>query len=201
MKILIDNGHGVNTPGKRSPKGGDKGMLYEWKWAREIAKPVVEKLKEKGYDAELIVTEDIDISLGERCRRVNKWCDKLGSKNCLFVSVHANASGNCVKWEEPNGWCEFVYTKASSRSKQLGQCLYAEAEKRGLKGNRSVPDEKYWTANFYALKHTQCPAVLTENLFYDNKKDYEYMMSDKGKAEIVDIHVEGIINYIKKQQA
>ena len=64
-----------------------------------------------------------------------------------------------------------------------------------------MPNEKYWTANFYVLKHTQCPAVLTENLFYDNKKDYEYMMSDKGKAEIVDIHVEGIINYIKKQQA
>lgn len=198
MKILIDNGHGENTPGKRSPKGGKYGTLYEWKWAREIAKPIVTKLKELGYDAELIVTEDNDISLGERCRRVNKWCEKLGSKNCLFVSIHGNAAGNCSSWMSANGWCGFIYTKASERSKKLAQCLYAEAEKKGLKGNRSVPKEKYWTANFYVVKNTNCPAVLTENMFYDNQKDYEYMMSEKGKQEIIDLHVQGIIKYIKE---
>ena len=34
MKILIDNGHGSNTSGKRSPDG----KLREYAWAREIAK-------------------------------------------------------------------------------------------------------------------------------------------------------------------
>ena len=33
MKILIDNGHGENTPGKRSPDGS----LREYAYAREIA--------------------------------------------------------------------------------------------------------------------------------------------------------------------
>ena len=40
MKILIDNGHGENTPGKRSPKWADGSQLFEWKYTREIARRV-----------------------------------------------------------------------------------------------------------------------------------------------------------------
>ena len=198
MKILIDNGHGVNTAGKRSPKGGKYGVLYEYEFNRSIAKPLVERLKKMGYDAELVVPEDNDISLGERCRRTNRWCDKLGSKNVLFISVHSNASSNCETWQKPSGWSAFVYTKASSASKRLAQCLYDEAEKRNLKGNRCVPPERYWTANFYVLKHTNCPAVLTENLFYDNEAEYEVLCSEKGREEIIDLHIKGIVRFIKE---
>ena len=197
MKILIDPGHGVDTQGKRSPKG-EFGVLREYAFNRAIAKPLVDRLKKLGYDAELVVSEDEDISLGERCRRTNRWCDKLGAKNVLFISVHSNASSNCETWQKPNGWCEFVYTKASSASKRLAQCLYDEAEKKGLKGNRSVPPERYWTANFYVLKHTNCPAVLTENLFYDNHSDYLYLFSEKGREEIIDLHIKGIVRFIEE---
>ena len=51
MKVLIDNGHGENTPGKRSPDG----RFREYKYNREIAAAVVEHLKLRGYDAELLV--------------------------------------------------------------------------------------------------------------------------------------------------
>lgn len=199
MKILIDPGHGVDTQGKRSPKG-EFGVLREYAFNRSIAKPLVERLKKLGYDAELVVSEDEDISLGERCRRTNRWCDKLGAKNCIFISVHANASSNCETWQKPSGWSAFVYTKASNASKRLAQCLYDEAEKRGLKGNRCVPPERYWTANFYVLKHTNCPAVLTENLFYDNHSDYMYLCSEKGREEIIDLHIKGIVRYIQEME-
>ena len=197
MKILIDPGHGVDTQGKRSPKG-EFGVLREYAFNRAIAKPLVERLKKLGYDAELVVSEDEDISLGERCRRTNRLCDKLGTKNCIFISIHSNASSNCETWQKPNGWCAFVYTKASNASKCLAQCLYDEAEKKGLKGNRAVPTERYWTANFYVLKHTNCPAVLTENLFYDNHSDYLYLCSEKGREEIIDLHINGIVRFIKE---
>lgn len=196
IKVLIDNGHGCDTSGKRSPKG-KFGILYEYEFNRAIAKPLVERLKKLGIDAELVVPEDNDISLGERCRRTNRWCDKLGSKNVLFISIHSNASSDCSSWQKPNGWCEFVYTKASSASKRLAQCLYEEAEKKGLKGNRSVPPERYWTANFYVLKNTKCPAVLTENMFYDNMEDYEFLLSETGRETIIDLHIDGIVKYIK----
>ncbi|MGM9775752.1 MAG: N-acetylmuramoyl-L-alanine amidase [Candidatus Coprenecus sp.] len=53
MKILIDNGHGQNTPGKRSPDG----RFLEFRFNRTIAKQVVEDLRDRGYDAELLVPE------------------------------------------------------------------------------------------------------------------------------------------------
>lgn len=193
MKILIDNGHGANTPGKRSP---DR-TFFEWKFNREISIPLVAELKRLGYDAERIVTEDYqDVTLVERVRRVNAWCKKLGKENVILVSVHANAAGN-GGWYNARGFSVFVCEKCSERSKRLAQTLYAAAYARDLKGNRSIPANHYWTANFYIIKNTLCPAVLTENLFYDNKEDLAILKSDEGKKLIVELHLEGIINYIK----
>ena len=74
MKILIDNGHGHNTPGKRSPDG----KFREYAYNREIAKRIVAELQNKGYDAELLVPESEDITLQERVRRTNELCQTLG---------------------------------------------------------------------------------------------------------------------------
>jgi N-acetylmuramoyl-L-alanine amidase len=192
MIILIDNGHGKNTPGKCSP---DK-RLREYEYCREIAEAVCRTLTAQGYQAKRIVTEDTDVPLSTRCKRVNAVCEAMGAKNILLVSIHNNASGN-GNWKSASGWSGWVYTKGSERSRQLAQSLYAAAAKRGLQGNRSVPAEKYWTANFYILKNTDCAAVLTENLFQDNKDDVDYLLSDEGRKAIVDLHVEGIVNFIK----
>jgi N-acetylmuramoyl-L-alanine amidase len=192
MKILIDNGHGVDTAGKCSP---DK-TLYEYKWAREIANRLVAVLKAKGYDAERIVTEETDVPLRTRCQRVNAICQKVGAKNCLLISVHINAAGNGT-WNTATGWSGWVAPSASANSKKLAQCLYTEAEARNLKGNRSVPSCKYWVGNFAVVRDTNCPAVLTENLFQDNQQEVKYLLSETGKQTIVDLHVNGIINYIK----
>ena len=196
MKILIDNGHGKTTPGKCSP---DR-TFFEWKFNREIAVPLVEDLKRRGYDAERIVTEDdYDVTLAERCRRVNSWVNKLGRKNVILVSVHANAAGH-GQWKTARGFSVYVARVASDASHRLAQSLYAAADKRGLRGNRSVPKTHYWEANFAMVKNTKCPAVLTENLFYDNKEDLAILKSEEGKQKIVDLHVEGIINFLNSLQ-
>ena len=57
MIVLIDNGHGDNTPGKRSPDG----ILREYKYTREIAAEVQRQLQERGYQAQLLVPEVNDI--------------------------------------------------------------------------------------------------------------------------------------------
>lgn len=192
MKILIDNGHGQNTAGKRSPDG----RLREYAWTREIASRLEERLKSMGIDAERIVPEITDISLKERCRRVNNVCTQLGSQNVLLVSIHINAAGGDGKWHSARGWSGWVCAGASSRSKFFAQYLYDTAEKRGLRGNRSVPSCRYWESNFYILKNTNCPAVLTENMFQDNRDDVEFLMSEEGKQSIIDLHVEAIQKYI-----
>ncbi len=70
MKILIDNGHGNDTAGKRSPDGS----LREYKWAREIATRLETALKRKGLDAERIVKEETDASIRAVavCRPINQ---------------------------------------------------------------------------------------------------------------------------------
>lgn len=193
MKILIDNGHGSNTSGKRSPDG----KLHEYAWAREIAQRLEIALKAKGLDAERIVTEETDISINERVRRANAICNKVGTANVLLISVHINAASNSG-WKNARGWSVWVAPNASSNSKRLAKCLYEEADKAGYKGNRCVPATKYWVGNYGIVRDTKCPAVLTENLFQDNKEDVAILMSEVGKQAMVDIHVKGIMSYLGK---
>lgn len=192
MKVLIDNGHGSNTAGKCSPDG----KLREYTWAREIASRLVAELKKRSIDAERIVTEETDISLRERCSRVNTICAKLGSKNVMLISIHINSAKNDGKWHDASGWSGWVAPNASQNSKILAQLLYDEAAKRNLKGNRSVPSCRYWVGNFAIVRDTNCPAVLTENLFQDNKAEVEFLKSEKGKQEIVNLHANAIQKYI-----
>ena len=193
MKILIDNGHGHNTPGKRSPDG----KFREYAYNREIAKRIVADLIDRGYDAELLVPEDNDISLEERVRRVNALCGAHGKSNVILVSVHVNAAGNGSKWTNATGWS--VYTcKGQTASDKLAECL-CEAAIKNFPGKRIRTDfsdgDSDWEENFYILRHTLCPAVLTENFFMDGL-DLEFLQSKAGKQAIVDTHVEGIVEYI-----
>lgn len=213
MKILIDNGHGVNTAGKKSP---DK-QLLEYKYNREIAIQLVAELKAKGYDAERIVTEETDISLGERCRRVNAICNKIGTANVILISVHVNAAGSGGVWRSAGGWCAYT-TRGVTKSDAIATKLYEAAEvslaaysealeagkKTGLYDSKQRPFRTDYQdgdadqeADFYIIKNTKCPAVLTENLFMDNKTDMAFLLSEAGRKAIVDLHVNGIINYIK----
>lgn len=195
MKILIDNGHGVNTPGKCSP---DK-ALREWAYCREIAQRVTDKLRSAGYNAERIVTEETDTSLSERCRRVNAHCKVHGSKNCMCVSIHNNAAGADGKWHSARGFSVYVAPNASEKSKKLASIFTQTAERMGLMGNRSVPAGKYWVGNFSIVRNTNCPAVLTENLFQDSKEDVSYLLSEEGKEAIATLHFEAIKRYIEEE--
>lgn len=192
MKVLIDNGHGFDTKGKCSP---DK-RLMEWSYNREIAREVVRRLCAAGMDAELIVKEDRDVSLSERVKRVNTFCRQLGASDCVLVSIHVNAAG-CGAWLNARGWSGWVAPNASEASKRLARLLYDEAAKRGLQGNRSVPPEKFWVGNFTVLTRSMCPAVLTENLFQDNREDVEFLLSLEGREAVIDLHTSGISSYVQ----
>ena len=203
VKILVDNGHGNNTEGKRSPYSLCKVEpaidYYEYKWNREIAKPIVDGLKELGYNADLLVPEDNDVSLTERANRVNEVCEEYGSGNVILISIHANASGNGQKWMAAKGWSAYT-TRGTTKSDTIAEYLYAEAEKnfvgRKIRTDKSDGD-KDWEANFYICRKSKCPAVLTENFFYDNVDDIKYILSEEGRQAVIKTHIDGITNYIK----
>ena len=194
MKIFIDNGHGSDTAGKRSPDG----RFLEYKFNRSIARRIVADLTDRGYDASLLVPEETDISLSERCSRVNAYCKAHGTTSCILVSIHANAFGNGRDWTTPRGWSAYT-SKGQTRADQLASQLYTAAAKylHGMKLRTDMADgDPDIEENFYILRHTLCPAVLTENLFMTNADDLAFLESHAGQQAIVDLHVEGICEFL-----
>ena len=196
MKILIDNGHGIQTKGKRSPDG----KLLEYAYTRELAKQIVATLKARGYDSELLIPEDDDIPLSERVRRTNAHCQALGKSNVLLISLHINAAGDGTKWMNATGWS--CYTcKGQTESDRLADCLYKAAEQilmnQVIRTDYARDGDPDWEENFYILRHSLCPAVLTENFFMDSLYDRDFLLNEAGKQANVDTHIEGIIKYIE----
>lgn len=190
MRILIDNGHGVETPGKRSPDG----RLQEWSYTRLIAREIVFHLTAAGVTAQLVVPEDTDVPLPERCRRVNEVCRILGKTNFLLVSIHINAARKGDRWMNARGWSCYT-TRGDTRADALATAVY-EAARVHLPGMRLRTDftdgDPDLEAGFYILRNTACAAVLTENLFMDNHEDCDFLLSEKGTQSLVDLHVDGI---------
>ena len=196
MKILIDPGHGIDTPGKRSPDG----LFREYLWNRQVADLILEGLVSAGVDASLVVTETNDVSLRNRVNRVNTICNRLGASNVLLVSIHANAAGNGSAWMNARGWSCYT-SKGKTQSDQVAECLYDafEAEFQDRKIRKDMSDgDRDWEENFYVLAKSKCPAVLLENFFYDNREECAWMLQEETKRRIASAAVKGIIKYIKE---
>ena len=195
LVVILDAGHGKDTPGKCSP---DK-SLFEWSWNREIVAMLCERLYGlENVQTVILVPEEIDVPLKERVRRVNTIVHdaKIEGKECLLISVHVNAAGHGT-WNNASGWSVWVSNNASEKSKQFAQIAYQQAKLLDLCGNRVVPKENYWTSNFYILKNTPCPAVLTENMFQDNQGDVAFLKSEEGKEKIVSLHFNSVKKYLE----
>lgn len=194
MKVLLDNGHGENTPGKRSPDG----LFREYICARFLTREIAKRLKICGIDAECIVPESEDIPLRERVSRVNKVCKEKGANNVILVSVHCNASKN-GEWGTARGWSAYT-SKGETKSDKLATMLYVEAGRNfsGQTIRREFSDkDPDWEEDFTILSQTACAAVLTENFFMDNEQDLAYLVSEEGREAILNVHVNGIVEYVK----
>lgn len=189
--ILLDNGHGENTQGKQSPDG----LLKEYAYTREIVQRIYNSLKDLGYNPHILVPEINDIPLSIRVKRVNQLY-KANNKKALLISVHCNAAGSDGKWHSANGWSVFVAQNASTNSKRLADCLKKGADNQELKVRLQHANKSYWAQSLAMCRDTNCPAVLTENLFQDNKEDVKFLLSEEGKKKITELHVKGIIDYL-----
>ena len=188
LLFVIDNGHGgvINgvpqTNGKRSPDFG-KGILYEGESNRRLSKKVVQGLKKSALSSYMLVPELKDISLSTRVERVNALAKNY---DVIFISIHSDAFTS----EGANGWSAWTYF-GQTRSDKVASILYKNAKKSKIKvredNSDGDPDKE---ANFYVLKRTICPAVLIENLFMTNEKDYNFLLSEKGQNTLVKIIVD-----------
>lgn len=194
MTILLDPGHGSDTPGKRSPDG----RFLEYAFNRDIAARVASKLTTLGLNTEIIVPELTDIPLKERVSRINSRCAALGKGNVILVSVHANAAGNSSKWMNARGWSCYT-SKGDTAADALATCLCEAAAKyfKDLRIRTDFSDgDPDFEESFYILRHTTCPAVLVENFFYDNPDDLRFLESEEGRELVTKVIVEGVTEYL-----
>lgn len=217
--IILDNGHGNNTPGKCSPLWPDGTQLLEWQWTRDIARDVADRLALLGYDVRLLVTEKRDLPLTVRIRRAREWVHEHRQRGGIaaqriLVSIHTNASTltpladtSPSSVQMPSGWEAFMHG-SDANSLELGREFYLKAAEllpqrfpiRARGGNaRSGAPLCPKRAEFYLLAYAPCVAVLTENLFMDNADDCHYLLSDDGRQTITKLHVQAIHNYMTKR--
>lgn len=193
MKIVLDNGHGKETAGKRSPVWSDGSQLFEWEFNRNIARRIQEALHRLGEPCALLVPEQTDISLAERVRRANKMHNEYRDEGgIVLISIHANAGGG-------TGWEAFT-SKGKTKSDGYATMLYEEMQKAfpNIRMRTDTTDgDSDKEDNFYILKNTTCPAILTENLFMDYEPDYRILMSEDGRQRIADAHVRAILRILE----
>lgn len=194
--ILIDPGHGVDTPGKRSPDG----VFREYLFNRQVSAYLFTALKQSGIPSEIIVKEDTDVPLAERAKRVNDWCKKVGKENVILVSIHANAAGDGTSWKDAKGWSCYT-SHGKTESDRISEFLYDAFEIAfPLKKIRKdmTDGDRDWEANFYVLTKTQCPSVLLENFFYDNRGECAWLLTNDAQMRIADAIVDGLKKYLNK---
>lgn len=173
--VWLDAGHG----------GKDSGAAANGIKEKDIVLKIVKKVKSiltSRYEVAVKLTRDSDVfyELIDRARKAN------AAKADLFVSVHINATPGGEGFET----YRYVKTSASSstgqQQKVLHDAIYKRIKKYGIK------DRGEKAADLSVLRNTSMPAVLTENLFIDNKDEAALLQKDSFLNDVAEGHAEGI---------
>lgn len=172
--IAIDDGHGMETAGKRSPDG----VLRENDFNRAVADLLDVHLKRCGFRTLLVAPGDTDIPLSTRTAAANK------AKADFYISIHANAAG--AGWSTARGIETFHYP-GSVNGKKAAEILH-----RHLISGTALPNRGVKQADFAVLRNTTMPAVLVECGFMTNKEEAALLMSAAYRAECAEELARGI---------
>lgn len=174
--VCLDPGHGGSDPGATG------NGLVEKDLTLDLALRIRDRLL-LNYRVDVILTRETDVfvSLGERARLANE------AGAAYFHSVHVNA------FEAPaRGYEDYIHV---SRPDDSPAARIREAVHRSVVealNPHGVPDRGAYRANFYVLRATAMPAVLTENLFVTNPTDAGLLRREDIRDLLADAHARGI---------
>lgn len=195
---LLDPGHGgitvdgvyTTAPAKMfsHPAVGKSPAFtfYEGVWNREIVRGIMGQLASRGIDYKIMADHVRDTPLPQRTKNADYFY--AADKRALFLSIHSNAGGG--KGNE-------VYTSKGQTKSDIMAKPFCEAYQKFLPEMKFRQDQTDGDADkeadFYVLRKTDCPAVLTETGFYDNREEALWLMSPEGKKVVIDLHVHAIL--------
>lgn len=182
VKIALDAGHGLDTPGKRTPDGE-----REWSFNDKVLRAAWERLSQYG-GVQLKRLDDptgnTDVSLGARTSAANAW----GAD--VLVSIHHNA--NTGRWGAHGGVESLVQTTASKASRDIAEAIHPRVVRAmGLR------DRGIKSANLHMTRESRMPAILIEGGFMDSTTDIVALRDNvRLKAQGFAI-AEGLAEYFK----
>lgn len=155
--ILIDEGHGCDTHGKRA------GNLHEWEFNRKVGKFCELVCLKWGVEHQILVPEEKDIGLRTRVVRASE------SPARFLVSIH----GNAFKDESVHGLETWYYS--------LKGKTFATIMQRELVTALGWKDRGIKKGNFTIIKKTPQIACLVELGFYTNPEQREEMLKEENQ--------------------
>lgn len=188
----LDNGHGKFTSGKRSPQFSDGTRFFEYEFNRDIVKRIMEALDKKGIAYFNVVPEvEIDNFLEGRVNRAN---EKKSDLPKIYLSIHSNAAPaqSSRHWaSDAISGIETWFFHNSRRGRKLATVFQKHIVKKTGWKNRHIKSRP--NSQFFVIRKTKMPAILTENGFYNNKKECIELMKDDVRQKIADAHVNAIL--------
>lgn len=184
-KVVLDPGHGVETPGKRSPDG----TYFEHEFNLDMAWRCRAVLERHGVQVTMTRTNEHDVSLASRVELANS-IQGLD----LFVSLHSNASGDGKSWTAPDGFG--IYTSSGPPTAQrniAARDILAQAVAAGI---RLWGDGLFHDPALYVLRKTTAPAVLIECGFHTNQAETELLKSSDYRDKLTGVICKGILVYL-----
>lgn len=199
---LLDPGHGgiINghyvTKGKKSPMFDDGKQLFEGVYNRQIVARIKKKLTDHEITFLDIVESEEDTPLGIRVKKANDYFKT--NQKCIYISVHANA-GPKFEWSEASG-IEVFTSKGQTKSDIFASILIDKMDDivKGVRWRTDTTDgDPDKEENYYVLKETLMPAVLSENGFMTNMNECQKMFTDEWQDLIAQAHVTAILEWEK----
>lgn len=181
-KIAIDNGHGMNTAGKRTPIMAHGRAIREWEFNYPAAKKLGKALKRCGIDVVFVSDTDQDTALSTRTRRAND----AGAD--LFISIHYNAFKGV--WGS-HGGVEVHHYPTSTVGKRLAGLVQGELVKATGLRDRGIK-----ATNFYVLRNTKMAAILCECGFMDNLEEAKLMLDDGHQERVAEAITRGVCTHL-----
>ncbi|CAK7001735.1 N-acetylmuramoyl-L-alanine amidase [Tissierella sp.] len=179
--IAIDNGHGLNTPGKRTPIMLDGKVIKEWQFNYPTAKKLGELLKYNGFNIIYVSDTEEDNPLSVRTKKAND------TKADAYVSIHFNAHQGV--WGN-HGGIETYHYPNSTKSKELVGLIQDELIRETGLRNRGVK-----SANFQVLRETNMVSILAECGFMDNLEEAKLMLDGDYQLKCARAIAKGICKY------
>lgn len=187
--VILDAGHGIETPGKRSPIWKDGAQLFEWEFNRAIVDTIYRYLGASAISTIKLIVSDIDVTLRSRSNMINQLYEQYKDKYFVYlISIHGNAADN----PRAHG-IEAFTTEGITVCDTIADIYLEELSVLGWHMRHKNKTKLNKDLDFWILKQTKCPSILTESGFYTNEEECKKMMDKYWRNQIALAHIRAAV--------